>query len=349
MDRPYKAALWNDGEYVAGSGGERNPIVTVNHAANATAVEGNIQGPGVPVTITAAPGESFADSLTTSTPLAGYDPTKGVAIRNPNTSSPMAGPGQLGGSNAGILAWEFGTNISRIQMQAPFGPGLYGFNSNIFTDNIIDGGYLNVANSTCVNIWMDNIGILVNNLILNHGCIAIGIKYGNIFVGYNTIVNVGSVTAPVAIVYMWSWVFQDVAIFNNAISGFTHVVGENREFGTSPINAASIGNVTTTTGPDTTGTTWWRPTQPNQSVVVAAVGTTFGVSAASMFVSPGTDYRPNTALTSSGAAFGAFSVNCWTGLGGCVPFMQTWDTPDILGNARPNGSSQVSTGAEQHP
>lgn len=337
MDRPYTAILWNDAEYVAGSAGERNPITSVNHQSNALAMEGNVFGQLATITIMAATGESFADTLTTSTPLAGYDTAKGVSIRNPNSSASFAAPGPIGGGNAGILAWDFLLNVSRIQVKAVAGAGIFGFNGNIFSNNIIDGGSFAGSGPWCMAVWVDNIAIVANNLILNRGCIGVGIKYGNSFMMYNTIVNVGSVSNTAAFAYTHAWVFQEIVFANNIISGFAHVTGENPGLGTDPINPLSVGNVTDTTGPDNTGTTWWIDGTPASSNVVDTPGTTFGVSAASMFVAPGSDYRPGTATRASGSAFGPFYVNCAPGIPSppCTPIYQTWDTPDILGNIRP--------------
>src|SRR5262249_9685313 len=84
----YHIRFWNGAEYLAGSGGEAATIAFVNHQGPAAYEIGsytnNCAGfsshcPGI--YLEAAPGEGFANNYTTSTAIAGYDATKGVAIR----------------------------------------------------------------------------------------------------------------------------------------------------------------------------------------------------------------------------------------------------------------------------
>jgi hypothetical protein len=283
--------------------------------------------------------------MTTATPLAGYDATKGVAIRNPNSSGgAFAGEG----SNVGFFAVDYWVSIFGVQIKSVAGRALYGIIGNIIAGNIIDGGSAPGSPGGCATVWQDNITVMANNLILSHGCIGISFKYGNSFALWNTIVNVGSVSAPVAIDLGSPWVFQPSAVANNAIFGFSHIAAR---WDTVDVPAAwSTGNVTDLAGTDNTGTTWFYDGTTVMHVVELP-GITYGTSGASMFISPGSDYRPNSALISAGSAFGSFYINCLPSQvpAICTPFMQSWDTPDILGNTRPNGSSQWSTGAEQHP
>lgn len=356
-DRPYNALVWNDAEYVAGSGGERNPIALFNHAASGICLECNVQGAFYYTTVTPATGEGFKASLTTSTPLAGYDATKGVAFRNSNATASFVGATTNNAGPAGLFLWDLAVILDGVQAKSTAGPGVFGFNSDIIQNNIIDGGFNNIGsnNAWCMAVWVDNLAVVVNNLVLSHGCAGIGAKYGNTFILWNTFVNVGGVSNTAALLYNWTWVFQDIAFADNAVSGYAHVAGECSAGGcvhVSPINSRSVGNVTDVAGPDNTGTTWWIDQQTAGSSVTAVPGTTFSISPSAMFISPGSDYRPNTGLSTAGAAFGAFDVNCRPDLTPpCAPGPnpQTRDTPDILGNARPNGSSQYSTGAEQHP
>lgn len=357
MDRPYTALLWNDAEYVAGSGGERNPIGLFGHYGNQTNLEGNLQGSAATLTITAATGEGFASSLTTSTPLAGYDATKGVAISNSNATGAWLAAATNNFGPAGLFAWDWYTNVNGLQIKSTAGTGLFGINVDVFTNNIIDGGFNNIGsnNAWCMAVWVDNLSVVANNLVLSHGCAGIGAKYGSNFILWNTFVNVGGVSNTSALLYNWTWVFQDIAFADNAVSGYSHVAAElssgHGGGGPSPLNSRSVGNVTDVAGPDNTGTTWWVDQTTASSNVTAAPGTTFGVSAASMFVSPGSDYRPNTGLSTAGVAFGTFYPLCYATPIPCPsdPSGRNIDSPDILGNTRPNGASQYSTGAEQHP
>lgn len=353
IDRPYTGVIWNDAEYVAGSGGERSPITLFNHVESALGMEATFQvysGLGAYITLTAATGESFGENLTTSTPLAGYDATKGVALRNSSTTfAPIFAATGLGCGPAGLCVWDGGVVINGLQMKSAAGMGLHMHDTSTVTNNIIDGGWVNDKGGWCTAIYQDSGGILVNNLILSHGCGGMAFKYGNSFALYNTVVNVGSESNTAALLYGLAWTTQNQALANSAIYGYTHVAGELQGVGPDPLNSRGIGNVTDIASPDNTGTTWWINGTPNISNVTAAPGTTFGVSGASMFVSPGSDYRPGTALTNSGTAFGAFYTNCLAIPGSCTPVYQTMDTPDVLGNTRPNGSSQISSGLEQAP
>ncbi len=351
LDRPYTALLWNDAEYVSGSGGERNPLGLISHGANMACTECAAQGGTISyMTMTPAPGEGFASSLNTSTPLVGYDATKGVAIRNSNAGATFGAGATLNAGPAGIMNYELFTVVNGLQIKSTQGPAFFGFNNGYLNNNIIDGGFNNggLNNAYCVAIWVDIENVVVNNLVLSHGCAAIGVKYGNTFVNWNTFVNVGSVSNTTAMIFGWSWLYQDIVFSDNAVSGYSHVAAGGF---ISPVNSSSVGNVTDIAAPDNSGTTWWIDQTANGRAVVAAPGTTFSVSPSTMFISPGSDYRPNTGLSTSGSAVGAFYTNCKIPPydGGCAPVLETWDTPDILGNTRPNGSGQRSTGAEQHP
>lgn len=366
LDRPYTGAMWNDAEYVAGAAAfsgapaERNPLMMVDHAQNRI-LEGNLQGlqdvNRVP-TITVATGEGFASNLTTATPLAGYDPTKGVAIRNPNSTADSLGPNNAEAGAAGFLAWANFPSVIGLQIKATAAPAVMTTNGPTVTNNILDGGFKNIT-TLCAAVWMDNDVNFVNNLVLSHGCIGVYAKYGNSFLLFNTIVNVGTVTAPVAIGNFWCWCtisgvssgpFQELVVANNAFYNWGHLFGENPTGGgtLTPLSASSANNVTDLAGPDNTGTTWYTDGSSNSATVLAVPGTTFSVSGASMFVNPASDYRPNTGISTAGASFGNYNQYCsFPFTSGCV--VENYDTPDILGNARPNGSSQFSTGAEQHP
>ena len=93
----YVAQLWNDAEYLGGVNGENNPIRLCCHnwAYNDSGtflnggtgpgeiVTDGASGYGYPITIKAATGEGFADTLAAnpSVPLSGYNANNGVAMR----------------------------------------------------------------------------------------------------------------------------------------------------------------------------------------------------------------------------------------------------------------------------
>ncbi|MGH7117414.1 MAG: hypothetical protein ACREFP_00195, partial [Acetobacteraceae bacterium] len=81
----HEAELWNDREYVAGEHGEASPIRLQGHddyRYEGGVVLGCTESPCYHLIVTTAPGESFRGRLTSADPLSGYDPSKGVAIRN---------------------------------------------------------------------------------------------------------------------------------------------------------------------------------------------------------------------------------------------------------------------------
>ena len=121
----YEAQLWNDREYVAGQNGEASPIRTqdhddyrgeggnpprLHHLAHATMSS-----------ITTAPGESFRDSLTSSDPLAGYDPSKGVAIRNTRLS--------VAARTSGIDVHDNFVDLIGLQIKSVHGAAVNGMSS----------------------------------------------------------------------------------------------------------------------------------------------------------------------------------------------------------------------------
>jgi hypothetical protein len=366
MGGTYTATLWNDAEYVAGaaafSGGavERNPIMMVDHSQNRV-LEGALQTYVFPQTMVVAPGEGFASNLTTGTALSGYDATKGVALRNSNSSPDSPSPSYGAEGNqvgaAGFLAWSDNSGLYGLQIKATNAPAAFLVNAPTADGNIFDGGYLVGGGNPpmCTAVWSDNNINFANNLVLSHGCIGMWAKYGNTFILFNTFVNVGSVTAPVAIGNDWCWCaevgsnpFQNLRIANNAFYNFTHLYSQSP--GSNPsITAVSANNVTNIASPDNTGTTWNQDgTSSTSATVLGLTGVTFSVTGASMFVNPASDYRPNTGLSTAGASFGNYNSGCLNPFtSGCT--VENFDTPDILGNARPNGSSQWSVGAEQHP
>ena len=198
LTQPYTALLWNDREYVGGTNGELSPIIMTSHQGNGPFVGGETlfvacNGPTFmtdcpTITIKPADGEGFASSLTPSTPLTGYDPTKGVAI------SDLGATQNTGFSymRAGLVAADFNLTITGLQFKSTVSDGLFSVNWETITDNIIDGGFNTDVFSTFAAVRVDVPGIIANNLILNHGQNGIAFKYGSSVALFNTIANVGS-------------------------------------------------------------------------------------------------------------------------------------------------------------
>jgi hypothetical protein len=426
MSRPYTALLWNDREYVAGANGESAPIFTSDHqggdhccsgeATNHLCVGTSSVMEGCPlITIKPADGEGFASGFTSSIPLTGYDPTKGVAI---------ADYGATGNSGYGRWPWGFASgdwnvNINGLQVKSTTADAVLIFNYEYITNNILDGGYDGVGDSCAV--WGDVPVIAANNLILSHAS-GLCFKYGSSVALFNTIVNVGSLSNAICITYHWAWVWTNLIAANNACYNWPHFGSFNTgEAHDNPgylgaFDGSSKNNITDTPSPDgnqrtvtftngsaniawpsntlTAGkqvllqTTGTLPTNFSQgtyytvsatglsssnvqlnsggsSIVAGSAGSgvhtgmvadnvpvggnanggsiimvpnsTYGASGATMFVSPGSDWRPGPALIGAGASYGSFSWGC--GGGGCTPVTKNYDTPDFLGSTRPQSSS----------
>jgi hypothetical protein len=344
--RDYRALLWNDQEYVAGLNGETNPIASNGHTRGSGWNEGNqndcVTGRCHYITFTTAPGESFRDSLTPSSPLTGYDPTKGVAFRNPN----KCGGGSCG-EPAAFSVGDHWVRVDGLQFQSAYGSGVFAWNNEQITNNIIDGGWDN-GYTYGAAVWMDVFSVLANNLIISHGPIGFAFKYGNTFVLYNTFVNVGSVSNAAAVVFNWAWIMQPPVISNNAIYGFPHLGAYTPgEIPVQVFDSSSSHNITDTRSGDS-GAAPWVQGKPKSATVIIIPGTTYSTAGVGMFVSPGKDWRPGTALISAGVAYGNFNWNCQSMPALGCPIVLNFDTPDILHTSRPQAGCRT-VGPMQHP
>lgn len=377
ITHPYEGDLWNDREYVIGQNGE---MVTDNthalferHSQYFTHSVGaiNPHWPGMdangawtigptgydgvqaPIIVTAAPGESFADTLRNnpSLPLSGYDQSKGVAI---------SGMFEFHDSDA---------YLTRLQIRNLAGPAISNSgDTNLYSayvGNIIEANGDARGNAPITGATMNT---YANNLIISHGSVAIFEHYtGNVL--NNTIVNpegTGLVAMELGSNYLW----RGTTISNNVFVGFQHLMGSL--YGAyaaynDPVNCANgclstfqahnytdsaIDNAMVPgTSPAGTVTTVWGWDASATLSLWPLPGTVYNVSKSSLFVGPN-DYRvPNTSpLHNAGAAWGNVdlcpiqnSASDW-GFGPC-PY--NWDTPDILGNTRPSSGSDV--GAWQTP
>jgi hypothetical protein len=328
----YEGQLWNDREYVAGRDGEAAPIRTQDH--NDFRHEGGVllgcPSPCYHIIITAAQGESFRDSLTPSEPLTGYDPNKGVAIRN---SLPYQWPYEP----AGFDVHDNGVDLIGLQIKSVHGAAVNGMLSfgNVMTirDCILDGGSDDPWTAHAA-VTTDTNSVIANSLVISHAPYGIVLKYPG-FVLHSTIVNPDHTAHSIGIETYNKWVFDDTTVSSTAIFGFTHTAG-HYEVGTS-WSPRSSNNMTDTAAGDS-GTEPWPYNPSIPSTVDRLPGTIYGVSMASAFVKPGGDWRlPSTSpLRGAGSAFGTFGINCEAQHPSC-PQRTTYnfDTPNIIGTARP--------------
>jgi hypothetical protein len=352
LSRNYTAKLWNDREYLAGTNGEfPGYLLFADHQMGGHCCGGETSYAGCVgaswstdcplITIEPATGEGFGNTITPSVPLTGYDATKGVALRS-----------AASGLSPGLIIGDFSIKINGLQIKSEHSVGLWAFNFVTVMNNIIDGGWTGAGGDDPSGsaLSLDVPDLIANNLIFTHGTQGIAVKYGSFFVLNNTIVNLGSMANVAAINFSWTWTWFAPVIANNAIYGFPHggayLTGE-----TAPhdFDASSATNVTDTTGPDTGTANWVGGDVNNAMTVITIPGTTYNTSGASMFVSPGSDWRPGAALIGAGAGYGTFGWGCAASFsGGCVQSSHNFDTPDFLGTTRPQAGSWT-VGAEQHP
>jgi hypothetical protein len=179
----YAAHLWNDREYLAGANGELLPIRTQAHFdyQNDEGNGYNSEGIGISCTtcyhmvITAAPGESFRDKLTPDLPLTGYDPTKGVAIRNSSNRYPAL---LLRDNFVDFIGLQVKSDHTSA-FDAASGHG----NEITIRASILEGG---AAGPT---VMLDSgPSVLSNSLVISHANIGVKAKYPAVIL-HSTIVN----------------------------------------------------------------------------------------------------------------------------------------------------------------
>jgi hypothetical protein len=343
MRANYEARLWNDRVYKAGENGERAPISLSDHMVNwhgggeggglfgceAPAVGGERSGRCHRFVITAAPGESFADSLTPSDPLPGFNPSNGVAIYN---DQPYRWPLEP----AGIYTGDPSVDIIGLQIKSVHGAAFFGYNQITIRRSILEGGSNDEWTSHAA-LWLDaGPCVVANSLIISHGPAGIIFKYPGIVL-HSTIVNLDHTANSVGIETGNKWVYDDTSVADTAIFGFTHAGSTtNAETAYSP---KSSNNVTDAPVGDS-GTTQWMGAPGNFPVRIIP-GTVYGASMASAFVNPGSDWRAKTGgpLIGKGAAFGPFNTFCNQPQGPrCANYaIFNFDSPDLIGTPRPQG------------
>jgi hypothetical protein len=176
--------------------------------------------------------------------------------------------------------------------------------------------------------------LVENSLVVAHGVFGIKEDYPGTIL-HSTLINPDHVPNSIAIEVTLAWLFTGETVSNTAIFGFAHVAGSTanpdatdwtamRWFGTHNITDAPAGDHGgLSLGRDGTATARMLP------------GTVYGGSAAAAFKAFPGDYRlaASSPLIGAGNAHGPFSPSCQTGKS-CPPQF-TFDTPDIIGTARP--------------
>ncbi len=333
LNADYEAQLWNDREYVAGVNGELSPIRTQGHndyGYEGGVIHGCASSPCHHVIITAAPGESFRDSLRPSDPLTGYDPSKGVAIRN---SLPYQWPHQP----AGVEVHDNYVDLIGLQVKSVHGEaveGMSSFGNNMtIRDCILDGGS-DDQYTFHVAVTTDTSSLIANSLVISHAAMGVMLKYPGVIV-HSTIVNPDHTVNSVGIVTYFKWAFDYTKVANTAIFGFTYVASHGH--GGTPWSPQSSNNMTDASENDS-GTAPWPRSGTETSTLDLLPGTTYGVSMASAFVNPGSDWRLPSAspLLGAGSAVGTIALNCELRNLSC-PQRTAYnvDTPNIIGVARP--------------
>lgn len=338
----YQANLWNDREYVAGSNGESAPLVLQAHFdATPDSVGYSPEGGGISgetmmrqptfyrLIVTAAPGESFRDTLKSTTPLAGYDPTKGVALRDAMKNS----------YNAGIEIRDCFVDLIGLQIKSEYGPGVGGGETHGATgvsiqSSIIDGGAGDNNGAVMLDAW----GVVANSLIIAHGRLGITEDYPGIVV-HSTLVDLTHEPNSVGVTSGGPWIFDGPVISNSAIFGFAHAIAGGLEKpiwkGRDNVTDAPVGDAGS--GPWIDGRI--------ATTVATAPGTTYGAPVARAFAAFPGDYRPGASslLLAKGAAYGSFKSGCDARHPDCsVGVTYNFDASDIIGTTRPqNGRSDV--------
>lgn len=337
MKANYEAHLWNDREYVAGQNGEAAPIRAQDHddyRHEGGVILGCTTTPCYHLIITTAPGESFHDRLTPADPLTGYDPSKGAGLRN---SLPYKWPYEPAGFDVHDNHTDFiGLQIKSIHGAAVNGMSSFG-NAMLIRDCILDGGSDDQWTSHAA-VTVDTSSVVANSLVISHAPIGVVFKYPG-FLLHSTVVNPDRIANSVGIETFFKWVYDDTTVSNAAIFGFAHAVAHDEaKTSWSPRSSNNI----TDAPPNDSGT--GHSPYSNSAAPAATVdllpGTTYGASMAAAFAATGRDWRLSAAspLRGAGSAFGVVAVGCQqlSRDASCPQLMNYgFDTPDIIGTARP--------------
>ena len=339
----YQADLWNDREYVAGQNGESKTVVLQAHFDYTFdeigyAPEGALSREGLErlthfyhLIVTTAPGESFRDTLTSRTPLAGYDPTKGVALHNTTRGSYAAGI-EIRDNFVDLI----GLQIKSDYEQGVGGGETHGANSASIQSSIIDGG----AANDIAAVMIDSSGVIANSLIIVRGMHGVEERYPGIIL-HSTLVNPDRVPGSVAVASHGPWVFNGPVVSNTAIFGFTHAAQSWNEEGKIVWGG---GNNVTDAPPGDSGSGHWSDAHV-ATTIDELHGTAYGTPIAGVFAAFPGDYRPgpSSPLKGGGADYGPVNSNCDAAHNGCAARITfNFDREDIIRTPRPqNGRYDV--------
>ena len=327
---PYRADLWNDREYRDGANGEAAVIKLANHNDRYNDHLKMTYLPGAPakmngwsITITAAPGESFADPVASEAlPLGEYNPSLGVGVHGENVPA--------------ITIHDNNVHIKRLQVESDKVTALGGMDRRSCNYcsaefSVIEGG---VGASTTVSwgaaTWFDN------DLFIARGPIGLVLDYPGVVL-HSTIVNEKASSDSVALEAGWNWKFRGQIVADVAMYGFAHAVASIASC-SNPANWRCVSwfgknNFTDAPAGDSgvLSRSWW--TRNRKAYVYTLPGTTYGASASGAFRKWHGDYRlsGSSPLVGAGTAYGRFNPCAKTS-----PCFLTADSPDIVGTARPS-------------
>lgn len=336
----HEAALWNDQTYTVGVNGEDVGFIMqghndVNALTGAPSETVNRQAGAGPwgmaygMSITAAPGESFVDTLAanTSLPLTGADQTKGVMI------------------DGLILVQEEGVHFNRLQLHNATGPVLQ--EPHHACDGCtIDNSIVEAFGRT---ILFGGGAMLRNDLIIVHGADSAGVQFdytGNLI--HSTIINPEG-NGGVCIKTNWEWNWPGTYVTDSACFGFAHAavgIANNcvdiftclEYFGFHAFVSSPNEPIYTPTPP----VSWDAWTGNNPMFTRPISNATYDVNPSDVFVAWPGDYRlkSTSPLKGAGANYGVVRNRCWNFTDQACPQLAN-DSLDILGTTRPATGSDV--------
>jgi hypothetical protein len=323
---------------------------------------------GFPITIKAAPGESFEDTLAAnpSIPLAGYNVSNGVGIRG------------TGGGIFGLYIIDNVVDIHGLQIKSDNGDHTVSMNPGracnmcIFEHSIFENG--SATSATILECGAQCYAH--NDLFVARGFSALMFDYGGRL--YNSTIVCPTGTCTVAVYDTWDWITNyGMVVSGNAFFGFTHLIASlsNTPVGSCSYNCSTwqgTGNATDVASTDgntypaltiNPGWTKWYVQNFHTGRPECASNVTMGgvttrgvcgilnsVSASAAFVTWPGNYRINTSSPLYGAGtgpYGSFNkcgqfdpsfASPYAASGGGPLCTVQPDTPDILGTVRPQGS-----------
>lgn len=354
ITRPYKAEIWNDREYLAGANGEAEPILMSNHnyryndslgqlylppdSPGYNPAGDSLNGYGWPITLTAAPGESFRDTLlaSPSTPVSGYDQRLGVGIHDTS-------------NNSALTFWDNAIVLQGLQVKADRNTAVEGLSERACNYCSIDYSIIEGGPGGTGTVRWGAAAWFTNDLFISHNYLGTMMDYtGQVL--HSTIVNPEG-TGTVAFEVYWDWKFGPQVIADTVMIGFAHAVatpnsakpqicpGDQHIAGGLCLTWAGSNNVTDApVGDNGTGVPGWPESNKNATVYIMP-GTTYGSSGSAVFQSYPGNYRPKAdgPLVGTGTAYGPFSP-CDVTSNPCPPIytgLTYADSPDLIGRPRP--------------